>query len=896
MDDKNIFKRMLRAITDESIDRVERTFNMLATLGLVGLGLSVVIAAIFNNSIYNVIFIAGLWLLFFLIYVLSVAFRKTKLAINLFAIILTFIFMPVNFFQTGGFFAGAVSLFIFVMAFICLLVESRIKYFYLAANCIIMFLCCFFQYFNPEYDQNFTRDMLVSDTLVTMSILSVLLSIMILFQIKIFKAENEKSLNQKKEIEDLNLAQNRFFSSMSHEIRTPINTIIGLNEMIMRDESASEETAENARAMQSAGSMLLTLVNDILDLSKIDAGKMEIVPAPYDTGNMLSDLVNMIWFPAKKKGLDFHINVDGKIPARLIGDETRVKQILINILNNAVKYTHKGSVALSVQCEKPSSSENAVIMVYSVADTGTGIKQENIPHLFDVFKRVDIENTRYIEGTGLGLSIVKQLIELMDGTIEVNSVYTQGSTFIVKIPQEIEGGEQIDDATLRRKHSIKSEWGATMGFTAPGARILVVDDNEANLMVAEKLLRETQIKIDTAMSGAECLKKTRHDRYDVIFMDHLMPEMDGIQCLHEIRRQREGLNLITPVVVLTANAGSDMNQLYRREGFDGILLKPVTGRQLEAELLLHLKNDLVKSVAESTIKEAVVSPFHSGRHKISLMVATDGAADIPFELAKSTNVKILHASVETEGGDFIEGSEIDQDGLMRYFADSGKMATSVDHVEADYIAFFADCLAKAQHLLYIPVSATIVSHFDVASKVANSFASVTVFDSGHISSGLGIVVLKAAFLARQGMDEEKILEEIEGLKDRIQTSFIVDDMKYLLNNGRVSRLVWKVCSALSLHPIVLVKDGQMTVGSIKMGSQSVFWKKYLRWALRRPWSIDKSAAFVTYAGIEPHRLREIEKEIREKVAFEHIYFQPASVAISANCGPGTFGVVFVRKS
>ena len=894
MNENNIFKRMLRPITDESLDRVERTFNMLVSLGLVGFGAAVLIAAIINNSAGNVIFISALWVLFLLIFILSSAFRKTKLAINLFAVILTFIFMPINFFQTGGIFSGAVSLFVFVMAFICMLIESRIKYFYLAANCIIMVLCCLFQYIHPEYEQSFTRDMLASDTIVTMSIVSVLLSSMILFQIKIFKEENERQLRQKKEIEELSLAQNRFFSSMSHEIRTPINTIIGLNEMILRDERASEETAENARVMQSAGGMLLSLVNDILDISKIDAGKMEIVLAPYGTAEMLSDIADMLRYSAKKKGLDLYINVDGEIPARLVGDETRVKQILINILNNSVKYTQKGSVTLSVQCEKSASGADVVDMVYTVADTGIGIKQESIPHLFDVFKRVDIEKTRYIEGTGLGLSIVKQLLDLMGGTIEVNSVYTQGSTFIVTIPQEVEGDELLDDAAIKRRHSIKGA-SSLAGWTAPGARILIVDDNEANLMVAEKLLRATQATIDTATSGAECLKKTRHDRYDAIFMDHLMPEMDGIECLHEIRRQREGLNLITPVVVLTANAGSDNRQLYLRVGFDGILVKPVTGRQLEDELLLHLKNDLVKGAAESEISEAVLSPFHSGRHKIPLMIATDGAADIPFELVKNTNISILPASVKTEGGEFIDGVEIDQDGLMRYFAESGKLAVSVDHPDADFVSFFADCLAKAQRLLYIPVSAAIVGHFDVASKVAKSFASVTVLDSGHISSGLGIVTLAAASLARQGMEEEKILEEIEQLKKKIQSSFIVNDMKYLLNAGRVSSLVCKVCNLLMLHPVVLIKEGQMIVGSIKMGSQAVFWKKYLKWALRRPWSIDKRIAIVPYAGLEPHRLREIEKEIRATVDFEHLYFQKASVAISANCGPGTFGVVFLRK-
>ena len=242
------------------------------------------------------------------------------------------------------------------------------------------------------------------------------------------------------EIEKLNKAQNGFFSNMSHEIRTPINTIIGLNEMILR-EDVSEEVMEDAANIRSAGKLLLNLINDILDMSKIQSGRMQLINGPYQTGEMLSDLVGMMWIRAKEKKLEFRVDVSPDLPNELIGDDVRIKQILINVLNNAIKYTKEGSVSLSVQCEY--TDENTCNMIYSVTDTGVGIKPEDIPYLFSAFKRVDEDSNKHIEGTGLGLSIVKQLVDLMGGKVTVNSVYTKGSTFIIEIPQVCENQEKM---------------------------------------------------------------------------------------------------------------------------------------------------------------------------------------------------------------------------------------------------------------------------------------------------------------------------------------------------------------------------------------------------------------------------------------------------------------------
>ena len=254
-----------------------------------------------------------------------------------------------------------------------------------------------------------------------MIMVGLLTSVLLMFLNRMYEEENALTQQQKKEIEELNQAENNFFSSMSHEIRTPINTIIGLNEITLRGD-IPDEVAENARNIQGASKLLLTLINDILDISKIKSGKMEIVNASYETGTLFSEIVNMIWIKAKEKGLEFKLYVDPSIPSMLCGDEVRIKQVLINLLNNAVKYTSEGSVTLSVRCER--QGVNRVRVWYSVEDTGQGVKKENLPYIFNAFRRVDEEKNRHIEGTGLGLSIVQQLVELMGGEISVNSVYT----------------------------------------------------------------------------------------------------------------------------------------------------------------------------------------------------------------------------------------------------------------------------------------------------------------------------------------------------------------------------------------------------------------------------------------------------------------------------------------
>ena len=402
--------------------------------------------------------------------------------------------------------------------------------------------------------------------------------------IKVYKARTERQ-------DALNLAaaKTSFLASMSHEIRTPINTVLGFNELIQR-ECKDEKITEYSNSIDDAGRILLSLINDILDFSKIEAGKLEIEEADYQTMSLVNDCMILLSEMAREKNQDIKLDMDKDVPSMLAGDDVRIKQIIINLLTNAVKYTNEGSVTLSVTGNKRENpipgwdgqSDKNYDLIISVSDTGIGIKEENFPVLFDGFERLDKTRNRHIEGTGLGLAITKVLADNMKGRIDVESTYGVGSTFTVVIPQKIISDEPVGENAsssrysneLKRKKYIAS-------FKAPDVRILVVDDNKMNLKVFKGLLKSTEVQIDTAESGNIAISLTEKNIYDLIFMDHMMPEMDGVEAFKAIRSDKLGMNNNTPVVALTANAIQGIDKVYIDEGFTAYLSKPIVSDKLE---------------------------------------------------------------------------------------------------------------------------------------------------------------------------------------------------------------------------------------------------------------------------------------------------------------------------
>ncbi len=886
-------KKFLSVLNDKSRSVQERIFILLAVVGLAGLFILTINGFIMGESIVALIFMGICFFVFLALTVYTVTHGNVMLVAPIMSIIVSCVLVPSIFFTGGGVYGGSPLWFIFCALFTSLILKGRLKYILLTVNLTVAGVCYYVSYHFPSTVYVHDRRMAYQDSYTSLFAICVMVSIMVSFTIYSLSREMQRTEQQKEEIDTLNKAQNRFFSSMSHEIRTPINTIIGLNEMILR-EDISEEVREDAENISSASRILLTLINDILDMSKIESGQMSLTIAEYSIGGMLSDIVGMMWIKAKEKNLDFHVNVDPGLPAVLSGDEVRLKQILINVLSNAVKYTTAGSVTLSVDYKE--KDERHGLVTFTVSDTGIGIKKENIPHLFSAFKRMDEEKNRYIEGTGLGLSIVRELVDLMQGNVKVNSIYTKGTTFIIEIPQEVSGTTTVGVLDLEKRHSKGFYEKYKRSFEAPDARILAVDDNPMNLTVVKKLLRDTKVRIDTAENAAEALQMTLENSYHLILMDHLMPEIDGIECMRLIKEQPGGLSKKSCFIVLTANAGSENERLYSKAGFDGYLLKPVSGADLEVALSSHLPKDLILMDEEGFTEEKnTETDSFTTLNRQSVIITTESVCDLPEEFLKSRNIPVVPYHVVTENGDFFDGIEADSRGLVDFMKEGDGPARSLAPSVVEYEDFFASCLLRANNIVHITMTGILGKGYGRAVIAAEAFGNVRVVDCGTLSSGMGLSVLEADRMVREGFGAEEIVNRLSEVNSRIHTTFVVGDTGYLTKVGLMDHVTNRIAKSFYVHPQVVVRKGRISPARLFFGGKERVWDRYIGTILKNSERMDKTRLFVTYVGLSGDETAEIERLIKKYAEFRDIIFMKASSAISVNCGPGSFGLIYMDK-
>ena len=491
--------------------------------------------------------------------------------------------------------------------------------------------------------------------------------------------------NERQQAISVSQAKARFLANMSHEIRTPINAVLGMDAMILR-ESKEMTIKEYALDIQNAGQSLLALINDILDFSKIESGKMEVIIAEYDLSSTIHDIFSMISMKAEAKDLKMQLVVDEKLPSRLMGDDVRLRQILTNLLNNAVKYTQEGSVTLTVNGDV---QEDKVNLYFTIEDTGIGIKEEDIAKLFVEFERIEEQRNRNIEGTGLGMNITIQLLELMGSRLNVESVYGEGSKFSFALEQQIADQEPIGNLE-DRIHRQTREYSYNAAFTAPDARVLVVDDNAINRKVFVNLLKETKIKIEEASGGKECLEHVQEKHYDVIFLDHMMPDFDGIETLHCMQEIENYPCKDTPVIALTANAIAGAKEMYLSEGFNDFLSKPIISEKLEKMLIQLLPKEKVNYGEENTeyafeAKNESEDSFDKGKSENALSI--EDFPDIPgieweYSFLHLRDWKLVKDTVS----DFYRLLEIEADFLEtmyhQIFDEEAKQESEGPHQEA----------------------------------------------------------------------------------------------------------------------------------------------------------------------------------------------------------------------
>lgn len=580
-----------------------RLFNILASLGFI-ISLCNGVLSYWNNGDRKLLLInTGIALLSLSLLFYAYHSKKYQRCYFITIVVIFMFLFPIMFFKSGGYKGGMPSFYIFGILFTIFMLEGWLMFFCVWLELIIYIFTIGIAYYYPDTVIWFQSEKeIVVDVLTGVVVSSASLGVAMYLHFRIYKKQQVFLTQAREEAMEANRAKSTFLANMSHEIRTPINVMLGMNEMILR-ESESREVVQYAKSVEKAGNYLLSLINNILDITRIESKKLDIIEEKFSLRQLVQEVCLIGAKQAEAKNLEFVVDVEETLPKYLEGDALHIKQVILNLINNAVKYTKKGEVFLEVCQEEKQIS-------FSVKDTGIGIKKEDMEALFDMFMRADIKRHRNIEGSGLGLTIAKELCEQMGGHIQAESIYGKGSNFTVYFPLKDAGTEKIGQWKVVEGEPVQEK---RKKFFASEAQILLVDDSEQNIQVITSLLRRTGVQLDTAASGFECIEKVRNKKYHLIFLDYMMPEMDGLETF---RRMKE-MEIRVPVIALTADVTSGIQQMFEKEGFAAYLSKPIRWERMEELLLAYLPDILV---TKSNRKEWKISGKDYNRLKAQLQV------------------------------------------------------------------------------------------------------------------------------------------------------------------------------------------------------------------------------------------------------------------------------------
>ena len=638
-------KKLANLLFRSNLGIHQRLLNLILSTALVG-GFISMISTLFIGGYMSALIVFLILVVVFVSLVLSVKYNKTNLAGALVTGVSNIAIFPWMYFTSGGLYSGMPLWFVLGLIFTWLTLKGALCYIMYGINLIALLGTIVIGELHPDWFTEMPPNYMQSDIMQSIVIVSCIIGIIFKYQTYLYEKQQAKILETDRLLQVANDAKSQFLANMSHEIRTPINGIIGMNTMLLKelDNGNTEDVIEYAKNIQSASQTLLSLINDILDISKIESGKMEIIPLEYDLFSILNDCYNMNFIRALEKNLTLELEIEESLPAILYGDEVHVRQIINNVLSNAVKYTEKGSVLLRMSAAE--QDEKEVTLRIEIKDTGIGIKEENLEKLFQNFTRVDVEKNRNIEGTGLGLSLTKKLIELMDGEIQVQSEYGVGSVFTVILKQGVASTHKMGSFDEKYRAYIQQEEKYSENRIAPSAKVLLVDDVRMNLRVAQGLLSSTLASIDIAGGGEECLKLMREKKYDIVFLDHMMPGLDGMATLKALKTDASHPNQDTPVIALTANAIVGAKEMYINAGFSDYITKPIQEKEILDTFFkfvpcenANVEPVAKKSAAEDIQKAASSSNVTASDYNTNATAAEKSDAETPDVSNTSTTVE-----------------------------------------------------------------------------------------------------------------------------------------------------------------------------------------------------------------------------------------------------------------